>query len=178
MIRLLMALSMALFASVTPAFAQGQPQITVIARDRGGTYAEAATKGAPQALQVADRWHLIHNLVEVIEEFICITLGIACEGQKARFVILNAMGKQVIGQFTPRDRWMARQFHFRTQIVSNFRPTAYQELTAPGYFLTSSHLRVRADLRTESQTYWVSRASRKSGRARFFLPRESMKSAT
>ena len=118
------------------------------------------------------------EFVEVIEEFICITLGIACEGQKARFVILNAMGKQVIGQFTPRDRWMARQFHFRTQIVSNFRPTAYQELTAPGYFLTSSHLRVRADLRTESQTYWVSRASRKSGRARFFLPRESMKSAT
>jgi transposase len=47
-----------------------QPQITVIARDRGGVYAEAATKGAPQATQVADRWHLLHNLAEGLEEFL------------------------------------------------------------------------------------------------------------
>lgn len=46
------------------------PRITVIARDRGGIYAEAATNGAPQAMQVADRWHLLHNLVEVLEEFL------------------------------------------------------------------------------------------------------------
>jgi transposase len=46
------------------------PQITTIARDRGGIYAEAATTGAPQAVQVADRWHLLHNLVEVLEEFL------------------------------------------------------------------------------------------------------------
>jgi transposase len=47
-----------------------QPQVMVIARDRGGVYAEAATKGAPQATQVADRWHLLHNLAEVLEEFL------------------------------------------------------------------------------------------------------------
>ena len=46
------------------------PQIQVIARDRGGSYAEAATKGAPQAVQVADRWHLMHNLADAIEEFL------------------------------------------------------------------------------------------------------------
>jgi transposase len=47
-----------------------QPQIMVIARDRGGVYTEAATQGAPQATQVADRWHLLHNLAEVLEEFL------------------------------------------------------------------------------------------------------------
>jgi len=47
-----------------------QPQVMVIARDRGGVYAEAATKGAPQATQVADRWHLLHHLAEVLEEFL------------------------------------------------------------------------------------------------------------
>jgi transposase len=36
-------------------------EITVISRDRGGSYGQAATLGAPQAVQVADRWHLMEN---------------------------------------------------------------------------------------------------------------------
>ena len=38
-----------------------QPQINVIARDRGGAYAVAAAKALPLATQVADRWHLMEN---------------------------------------------------------------------------------------------------------------------
>ena len=38
-----------------------QPQIKLIARDRGGGYALAATKALPEATQVADRWHLMEN---------------------------------------------------------------------------------------------------------------------
>jgi len=52
------------------AWLQQHPQITTIARDRAGVYAEAATKGAAQATQVTDRWHLLHNLAEVLEEFL------------------------------------------------------------------------------------------------------------
>jgi transposase len=37
------------------------PEITVVSRDRGGGYGPAAAKGAPQAIQVADRWHLMEN---------------------------------------------------------------------------------------------------------------------
>ena len=37
------------------------PDITVLARDRGGTYARAASKALPAATQVADRWHLMAN---------------------------------------------------------------------------------------------------------------------
>jgi transposase len=38
-----------------------QPQIEVVARDRGGGYALAAAKALPRATQVADRWHLMEN---------------------------------------------------------------------------------------------------------------------
>jgi transposase len=37
------------------------PSITVIARDRGAGYRQAATEGRPEAVQVADRWHLMEN---------------------------------------------------------------------------------------------------------------------
>jgi transposase len=37
------------------------PEVTIIARDRGATYARAAARGAPAAVQVADRWHLMAN---------------------------------------------------------------------------------------------------------------------
>ena len=37
------------------------PGIGIVARDRGGGYARAASRGAPDAVQVADRWHLMAN---------------------------------------------------------------------------------------------------------------------
>ncbi len=37
------------------------PNITFIARDRGGAYALAAQRALPDAVQVADRWHLMEN---------------------------------------------------------------------------------------------------------------------
>ena len=38
-----------------------QPQIRIVARDRGGGYGLAAQKALPNAVQVADRWHLMEN---------------------------------------------------------------------------------------------------------------------
>ena len=37
------------------------PTITVVSRDRGGGYGEAAARALPDAVQVADRWHLMEN---------------------------------------------------------------------------------------------------------------------
>src|SRR5581483_1860853 len=45
---------------------KAHPEIRVVSRDRGADYATAAAQGAPQAVQVADRWHLIHNLAEAL----------------------------------------------------------------------------------------------------------------
>ena len=43
------------------------PDVEVVSRDRAGLYAEAAREGAPQAKQVADRFHLLQNFRETIE---------------------------------------------------------------------------------------------------------------
>jgi len=46
---------------------QKHPGVKIIARDRGGIYAEGAQRGAPDAEQVADRFHLLANLRQALE---------------------------------------------------------------------------------------------------------------
>ena len=47
---------------------RNHPSIEIVSRDRCGLYSRAARDGAPQALQVADRFHLVQNLRTAIEE--------------------------------------------------------------------------------------------------------------
>lgn len=43
------------------AWLRAHPDIRITARDRNGGYGGAATRALPEALQVADRWHLLEN---------------------------------------------------------------------------------------------------------------------
>lgn len=63
---------------------QQHPEVRVISRDRGGDYAAGAALGAPQAEQIADRFHLLQNAGEVLER--CLTRHHAALAQAARAI--------------------------------------------------------------------------------------------
>lgn len=46
------------------------PGIELVTRDRSSVYASAITTACPDAVQVADRWHLLKNLSEAVERFL------------------------------------------------------------------------------------------------------------
>lgn len=48
-------------AATVEAWLKDHPDIEIVSRDRGGGYGQAVARAAPEATQVADRWHLMEN---------------------------------------------------------------------------------------------------------------------
>jgi transposase len=57
-------------AETAAAWMRSHPEIRMVSRDRGGDYASAALTAAPQAVQCADRFHLLTNLSKSVEGFL------------------------------------------------------------------------------------------------------------
>ena len=57
-------------AATVAAWLAAHPTITVVGRDRSDLYAEGIRRGAPEAVQVVDRFHLVQNLRQVLEAFL------------------------------------------------------------------------------------------------------------
>ena len=57
-------------SAVVAEWLQQHEGIEIVTRDRSTEYATGITTGAPQAMQVADRWHLLLNLRQMLDRFL------------------------------------------------------------------------------------------------------------
>lgn len=83
------------------AWLRAHPEIKVVARDRSQEYAEGISLGAPHAEQVADRWHLLKNAVDMLKEFLN---QHSSDFHPARQAVYNSDGEQHEPIVTFNDR--------------------------------------------------------------------------
>ncbi len=82
--------------STVSAWLQDHPSITIVSRDGSSEYASAIRKGAPQARQVSDRWHLVKNLAECVSVQLAKTLA-----QLRRAEVITQRGSEPVGEQPP-----------------------------------------------------------------------------
>jgi len=78
------------------AWFEKRPSVEIVSRDRSSEYAAAISKGAPQALQVADVWHVGKNLRESVQ-----TLLARCRAEIRRGLQAQAMPEQELEETGP-----------------------------------------------------------------------------
>ena len=122
---------------------QAHPSVEIVCRDRSRLYAEGIRHGAPHAVQVVDRFHLVQNLGDALERFFLRyrrdlnTLGAALHRSSEPTLTPATMSQ------ARHARWVHRYHHIQrlhaqslgvaaiARRVQVSRPTVYRYLAMP-----------------------------------------------
>jgi transposase len=131
------------------------PEITHVSRDRGSEYASAASAGAPQAIQVADRFHVAKNLSEAVQQLLArvlLEMKTASQGAEAA---MEARGDSLL----PLEEWRPAQEESVKQIIATRRAERqdrYQQVIALcEQGLTSQEIAVRLGMKARTVRDWL-----------------------
>ncbi len=83
------------------------PGVEVISRDRFPAYAEGSSRGAPKAMQVADRFHLLKNMTESFERVVRRHQGSLREAARRLnpyYMDASSLDKEITEEFFPDTR--------------------------------------------------------------------------
>jgi transposase len=133
------------------AWMAAHPEIELVSRDRGGDYASAAAAGAPQAVQCADRFHLLKNLGEALEGVLARHLAAHRRGvaQKSSATPLEDAPSQQPPNLSPkaanlqqakREERLSRYQHVVTLHQQGFSQTAIADQVGIGHATVSRWL--------------------------------------
>lgn len=107
------------------AWMASHPEIKLVDRDRGGDYASAAATGAPQAVQCADRFHLLKNLGEVLGG--CLARHLAAQRQK---YTQEPIDEQSPIQHAPKSVRRSPKVEYLQQAYREERQARYEQVIA------------------------------------------------
>ncbi len=145
------------------AWMQAHPEIEIVSRDRGGDYAAAARKGAPQAKQVADRFHLAQNLTDRIEVILARCRPEIRKASQQQALSSSAVEQegndaeqtQALDEWRPAQNREEKNAHLARQAERSDRSHQLVELREEG--LTLKEIARRLGMGERTVRYWFTR---------------------
>ena len=137
------------------AWMKTHPEITHVSRDRGSEYASAASAGAPQAMQVADRFHVAKTLSEAVQQLLArvlLEMKTASQGAEAA---TEVRGDSLL----PLEEWRPAQEESVKQTIATRRAERqerYQQVLALcEQGLTSQEIALRLGMKARTVREWL-----------------------
>src|SRR5256714_11522272 len=108
------------------AWMQTHPEITHVSRDRSSEYASAVAAGAPQAIQVADRFHVAKNLSEAVQQLLARVLLESKTARPGAEAAAQAKGASLL----PLEEWRPAQEESVKQAIATRRAERHERYRA------------------------------------------------
>jgi transposase len=101
------------------AWLKQHPSLEVVSRDGSSEYASAIRKGAPQARQVSDRWHLVKNLTACVSVQLARTLAQLRRAEERRPALTPAIQQAQQARQAERTARYEQILHLQKQGVKS-----------------------------------------------------------